>query len=112
MVPNVITYNSLISTCEKGKQPERALELLEAMQRQGVLPDVITYSGLISTSEKGKQPERVVEKAVERMVSRNPLGRRQMKKLHVYAGDKHPHGSQQPKVLDVAAMNSKNKRRA
>ena len=61
---------------------------------------------------EGKQPERVVEKAVERMVSRNPLGRRQMKKLHVYAGDKHPHESQQPKVLDVAAMNSKNKRSA
>jgi len=61
---------------------------------------------------EGKQPERVVEKAVERMVSRNPLGRRQMKKLHVYAGDKHPHESQQPKVLNVAAMNSKNKRSA
>ena len=61
---------------------------------------------------EGKQPERVVEKAVERMVSRNPLGRRQMKKLHVYAGDKHPHESQQPKVLDVAAMNTKNKRSA
>ena len=61
---------------------------------------------------EGKQPERVVEKAVERMVSRNPLGRRQMKKLHVYAGDKHPHESQQPKVLDVAVMNSKNKRSA
>jgi len=61
---------------------------------------------------EGKQPERVVEKAVERMVSRNPLGRRQMKKLHVYSGDKHPHESQQPKVLDVAAMNSKNKRSA
>ena len=61
---------------------------------------------------EGKQPERVVEKAVERMVSRNPLGRRQMKKLHVYAGNKHPHESQQPKVLDVAAMNSKNKRSA
>ena len=61
---------------------------------------------------EGKQPERVVEKAVERMVSRNPLGRRQMKKLHVYAGDKHPHESQQPKALDVAAMNSKNKRSA
>ena len=43
---------------------------------------------------EGKQPERVVEKAVERMVSQDPLGRRQMKKLHVYAGDKHPHESQ------------------
>ena len=60
----------------------------------------------------GKHPERVVEKAVERMISRNPLGRKQMKKLHVYAGAEHPHDAQQPEVLDVAAMNSKNKRSA
>ena len=37
MVPNVITYSAQISTCEKGKQPERALELFEVMQRQGVV---------------------------------------------------------------------------
>ena len=60
----------------------------------------------------GNHPERVVEKAVERMISRNPLGRKQMKKLHVYAGAAHPHDAQQPEVLDVAAMNSKNKRSA
>ncbi|MDG2206086.1 MAG: 50S ribosomal protein L13 [Alphaproteobacteria bacterium] len=60
----------------------------------------------------GSHPERVVEKAVERMISRNPLGRKQMKKLHVYAGAEHPHDAQQPEVLDVAAMNSKNKRSA
>ena len=60
----------------------------------------------------GNHPERVVEKAVQRMISRNPLGRKQMKKLHVYAGADHPHDAQQPEVLDVAAMNSKNKRSA
>ena len=60
----------------------------------------------------GAHPERVVQKAVERMISRNPLGRRQMKKLHVYAGSEHPHEAQQPEVLDVATMNSKNKRSA
>ena len=60
----------------------------------------------------GSHPERVVEKAVERMISRNPLGRKQMKKLHVYAGAEHPHDAQQPEVLDVADMNSKNKRSA
>jgi large subunit ribosomal protein L13 len=58
----------------------------------------------------GKHPERVVIKAVERMISRNPMGRQQMRKLHVYAGADHPHAGQQPEVLDVAAMNSKNKR--
>ncbi len=60
----------------------------------------------------GKFPERVIIKAVERMISRNPLGRQQMKKLHVYAGPEHPHGAQQPQELDIAAMNAKNKRSA
>lgn len=58
----------------------------------------------------GKHPERVLVKAVERMISRNPLGRAQMRKLHVYKGAKHPHEAQKPEVLDVAAMNPKNKR--
>ena len=55
-------------------------------------------------------PERLLEKAVERMVPRGPLGRRQMKNLKVYAGAEHPHEAQQPEKLDVAAMNPKNKR--
>jgi large subunit ribosomal protein L13 len=61
---------------------------------------------------EGKHPERIVIKAVERMISRNPLGRQQMRKLHVYAGPDHPHVAQTPEVLDVAAMNPKNKRGA
>ena len=55
-------------------------------------------------------PERLLEKAIERMVPRGPLGRRQMKNLKVYAGAEHPHDAQQPEPLDVAAMNPKNKR--
>ena len=61
---------------------------------------------------EGRHPERVVIKAVERMISRNPLGRQQMRKLHVYAGTEHPHDAQKPEVLDIAAMNPKNKRSA
>jgi large subunit ribosomal protein L13 len=60
----------------------------------------------------GKHPERLIEKAVERMVPRGPLGRKQMGNLRVYAGTSHPHEAQQPEVLDVAAMNPKNKRTA
>jgi len=56
----------------------------------------------------GNHPERVMIKAVERMVTRNKLGRQQMKKLHVYAGPDHPHEAQAPQILDVAGMNSKN----
>ena len=58
----------------------------------------------------GKHPERVLIKAVARMISRSPLGRQQMRKLHVYAGTEHPHQAQTPEVLEIAAMNPKNKR--
>lgn len=59
---------------------------------------------------EGRHPERVVEKAVERMITRGPLQRRQMRHLHVYAGAEHPHAAQAPERLDFAAMNPKNKR--
>jgi len=58
----------------------------------------------------GKHPERVIEKAVERMVPRGPLGRKVMGNLRVYAGPEHPHVAQQPETLDIAAMNRKNVR--
>jgi large subunit ribosomal protein L13 len=59
---------------------------------------------------EGRFPERILEKAIERMIPRGPLGRRQMKNLRVYAGSSHPHEAQQPVVLDVASLNQKNKR--
>jgi large subunit ribosomal protein L13 len=58
---------------------------------------------------EGKFPERVLEKAVERMVPRGPLGRAQMRALHLYNGTEHPHDGQAPKLLDFASMNRKNK---
>ena len=59
----------------------------------------------------GKHPERVVEKAIERMIPRGPLGREVLKKLRVYPGSEHPHTAQNPEVLDVASLNSKNAKR-
>jgi large subunit ribosomal protein L13 len=56
----------------------------------------------------GRFPERIVEKAVERMIPRGPLGRRQLANLRVYPGAEHPHAAQQPEALDVAKMNPKN----
>lgn len=58
----------------------------------------------------GRFPERVIEKAVQRMIPRGPLGRAQMRNLRVYAGGEHPHDAQQPEVIDFAARNPKNKR--
>src|SRR6202165_4572874 len=61
---------------------------------------------------EGRFPERIVEKAVERMLPRGPLGRKQLGNLRVYPGPNHPHAAQQPETLAVAAMNRKNTRRA
>jgi large subunit ribosomal protein L13 len=58
---------------------------------------------------EGRFPERVLEKAVERMIPRGPLGRQQMRNLRIFKGAEHPHEAQKPEVLDVAAMNRKNK---
>jgi large subunit ribosomal protein L13 len=59
---------------------------------------------------EGAHPERVVEKAIQRMIPRTRLGRQQMSNLRVYAGAAHPHDAQQPEVVDVKSMNSKNTR--
>ena len=58
----------------------------------------------------GPNPEQVVSLAIERMIPKGPLGRRQLKNLKVYVGSDHPHEAQQPQSLDIAAMNPKNKR--
>jgi large subunit ribosomal protein L13 len=61
---------------------------------------------------KGKRPGDLLFKAVDRMITRGPLGRQQMRNLRIYVGAEHPHEAQQPEVLDIAAMNPKNKRSA
>ena len=58
---------------------------------------------------EGRVPERVLEKAVERMIPRGPLGRQQMRNLRIYNGAEHPHEAQNPQVLDIAGMSRKNK---
>ncbi|QMW24150.1 50S ribosomal protein L13 [Sandaracinobacteroides saxicola] len=57
---------------------------------------------------EGRFPERVLEKAVERMIPRGPLGRAQMRRLRIFKGAEHDHAAQAPELLDVAAMNRKN----
>ena len=63
------------------------------------------YIGNIKTIALGKllneHPERAIEFAVKGMLPKNPLGREMFRKLHVFAGDKHPHAAQQPKQLEI-----------
>lgn len=60
---------------------------------------------------KGNFPERILRKSIERMISRTPLGRDQLRKLYIYKDNKHPHDGQKPELLDVAKMNPKNSKR-
>lgn len=59
---------------------------------------------------EGKHLERILEYAVSRMISRGPLQRDLMVKLHIYKGPEHKHQGQNPQLLDVGAMNRKNKK--
>ena len=59
---------------------------------------------------EGKFPERILEESVSRMISRGPLQRDIMVKLHLYCGAEHKHQGQNPQVLDIASMNRKNKK--
>src|ERR1700752_2875260 len=73
------------------------------------------YPGGIKERSKGaildgRHPERVLEKAVERMVPRGPLGRRVMRNLRVFAGPEHPTAAKQPIPLDIGPMSRKNAR--
>ncbi|MCE3255363.1 MAG: rplM [Rickettsiaceae bacterium] len=74
------------------------------------------YPGGIKSRTAGqiiesKYPERVLQSAIERMIGRTPLGRDQLRKLHIYKGAEHPHQAQQPQAFDVAALNPKNSKR-
>jgi len=49
------------------------------------------------------KPEEVIRLAVKRMLPKNRLGHRMLKRLKVYRGSEHPHVAQQPKILEVEA---------
>ena len=66
---------------------------------------------------KEETPEKLLNKnkpgeslklAVKRMLPGGVLGRKQLTKLKIYAGEEHPHTAQNPKVIDLVKLNSKN----
>ena len=56
----------------------------------------VTAKVLLST-----KPEMVLKRAVKGMLPKNPLGRKMLKKLKVYAGPDHPHQAQDPQPLEI-----------
>ena len=63
-----------------------------------------------TTPEKlyDKKPGETLKLAVKRMLPGGPLAKKQLTKLKIYKGSDHPHSAQNPKVIDVSKLNSKN----
>ncbi len=57
--------------------------------------------------EKNKT-EQILKLAVRRMLPGGPLAKKQLTKLKIYNGDKHPHENQKPKVIDFKKLHKKN----
>ena len=58
-------------------------------------------------SEKNR-PEEILKLAVKRMLPGGVLSKNQLRKLKIYPGENHPHSAQNPKVIDLSKLNSKN----
>ena len=56
-----------------------------------------------------KNPQEILKLAVKRMLPHGPLAKKHLSKLKMYKGTTHPHGVQNPKVIDFGSINSKNK---
>ncbi len=61
----------------------------------------------LTLSEKNKS-EQILKLAVKRMLPSGPLAKKQLNKLKVYNGEKHPHELQKPKIIDFKKINNKN----
>ena len=55
-----------------------------------------------------KKPGEVLKLAVKRMLPSGALAKKQLTKLKIYSGSDHPHSAQNPKVINLSKLNSKN----
>ena len=70
-------------------------------------PGGIKESTPSSLKEKNKT-EQILKLAVKRMLPGGPLAKKQLTKLKIYNGDKHPHELQKPKKIDFEKLNKRN----
>jgi len=87
----------IVINCEKIKVTGNRLDDKKYYRHSGYI------GGLTTTSLRemlNKHPERVIQSAVQGMLPKSALGRNMLKKLKVYAGSAHPHGAQNPQVIE------------
>ena len=70
-------------------------------------PGGIKETSPLLLKEKNKT-EQILKLAVKRMLPGGPLAKKQLTKLKIYNGEKHPHEMQKPKVIDFQKLNKKN----
>tara|TARA_Y100001958_G_C20987856_1_gene376498 strand:- start:103 stop:561 length:459 start_codon:yes stop_codon:yes gene_type:complete len=70
-------------------------------------PGGIKETTPLHLKEKNKT-EQILKLAVKRMLPGGPLAKKQLTKLKIYNGDKHPHDVQKPKIIDFEKLNKKN----
>ena len=58
-------------------------------------------------TEKNKSQD-ILKYAVKRMLPGGPLAKKQLTKLKVYPGSDHPHSAQNPEIIEIGKLNSKN----
>ena len=54
------------------------------------------------------KPEEILKLAVKRMLPTGALAKKQLTKLKIYSGSKHPHEAQNPEIIDLIKLNKKN----
>ncbi len=70
-------------------------------------PGGIKETTPLALKEKNKV-EDILKLAVKRMLPGGPLAKKQLTKLKIYSGDKHPHELQKPKMIQFDKLNRKN----
>ena len=70
-------------------------------------PGGIKESTPLSLAEKNKTQD-ILKLAVKRMLPGGPLAKKQLTKLKIYSGEKHPHDVQQPKIINFDKLNKRN----
>ncbi|USQ77058.1 50S ribosomal protein L13 [Ornithinimicrobium cryptoxanthini] len=91
----------IIINAEKVALTGAKLEQKKAYRHSGY-PGGLTAKSYTQLLEQ--HPTRAVEKAIRGMIPKNSLGRQQLSKLKVYAGDSHPHAAQQPVPFEISQV--------
>jgi large subunit ribosomal protein L13 len=103
--PNYVPYLDMgdfvvVTNAEKIKLTGAKLDVKVYRHHTGFPGGLKTVA---ARDRQAKYPERMIEDAVRGMLPKSKMGRKQLKKLKVYRGDKHPHEAQQPRPLKVSA---------